>query len=381
MRRCAATQLVRICSVVVGGGGAAAGFHLPRAAAGRALFAVGDRELTVVANERVKPRGHHEIQFTPKRTFAAAAVRAPPLARRCGGAARLPPSLVRGGPLPAPQGDGDSDVAFLRELVQAQSAQLAAQSAQFSDLANLYVQQEKAVNDLITRQGDVVTRQGDLVTRQGDLVTRQGDVVMRLGDLDARQAAVEKKLAAVDADMQKLLLLLPQLEQYVYELLREKGDVSVRGALNLLLDHITVGPAAQEVQLAAYFSGGIGAEVLKRCNASRTVVSDNGGKPHTPATLARKLLKIMRQLQQDARDGGPDAEYARKGDGILLRRIGLSETEELMLYTMFAEHHYPVRRSAEAAEAAEAEALAEADAASVRADEPSPRRSRARRAL
>ena len=34
--------------------------------------------------------------------------------------------------------------------------------AQFSDLANLYVQQEKAVNDLITRQGDVVTRQGDL---------------------------------------------------------------------------------------------------------------------------------------------------------------------------------------------------------------------------
>ena len=132
-----------------------------------------------------------------------------------------------------------------------------------------------------------------------------------------------------------------EFEKANAELLRAYRVLSVRGALELLM-RVHVG-GASAAELTAYFSRGVGEEVLRCCNASDKVLRDSRGRQHTAASLAAALLAIKARLNSDAHDGRSGEEYARDGDAIVLRRNGFSESDVTILSCLLTQLKYPVR--------------------------------------
>ena len=164
--------------------------------------------------------------------------------------------------------------------------------------------------------------------------------------VDGLLAWTERKVTEADElkkELDRANALARELDEAMRALLREKGILSARGALELLLDTHT--ECAKESELAAYLArpGDLGARTLECANAERKVLNDNGGRPHSPESLAKLIINAKRRLNKDAHDKRTPGEYVRNKDSIILRRDGLSESDVAALLCLFRTHHYPVR--------------------------------------
>ena len=159
----------------------------------------------------------------------------------------------------------------------------------------------------------------------------------------ARSDRSDAELTELREKAERAKQLTKELDESVSSLLREKGIHSVRGALELLLETHTA--SSKEPELANYFArtDGLGAAALECANKERKVLSDNGGRPHSPQSLAKLLFLVKKRLSKDSHDKRSPEEYQRDGESIILRPDGLSESDVAVLSCFFRTHHYPVR--------------------------------------
>jgi len=119
----------------------------------------------------------------------------------------------------------------------------------------------------------------------------------------ARQDAVvagDKLLAAAVREGEFRLIMR--------ELCLRIGIVDARGAYE---HSMGLHSATSREGLVAFLSDEpLGELVLSCVNKSAKVRGDNGDKPHTPSTLATKLLAIKTRLNEDSRDRRSPAERA-----------------------------------------------------------------------
>ena len=117
--------------------------------------------------------------------------------------------------------------------------------------------------------------------------------------------------------------------------------VDAHGALKYWLQEHDV---SKDKQLSQYLASpaGLGSRVLACCNGSPKVVSDNGGKPHTPDTLASLLFAVKRRLNKDAHDTRTPEE--RRGEAVILRQNGLSYADVCVTACFLEVHGFQVEK-------------------------------------
>ena len=137
------------------------------------------------------------------------------------------------------------------------------------------------------------------------------------------------------------IALTSELQTSVRSLCRAQGIVDARGALEYTLGQHDV---SKDKQLSQYLASpaGLGSRVLACCNGSPKVVSDNGGKPHTPDTLASLLFAVKRRLNKDAHDTRTPEE--RRGEAVILRQNGLSYADVCVTACFLEVHGFQVEK-------------------------------------
>ena len=151
------------------------------------------------------------------------------------------------------------------------------------------------------------------------MASRQDGERARQDGERARQDAVEagRELLAAGRDLAVAAGRTAELRLLVRELRQEKGITDARGALEYSLG---LHDATTREGLTAFLSDDVlGAQVLTCANASAKVRGDNGGKPHTPSSLAALLLVVKTRLNVESHDRRSPVE--RAGEPLVLPRV------------------------------------------------------------
>ena len=160
-------------------------------------------------------------------------------------------------------------------------------------------------------------------------------------DLRRKDALLEEAHALVhakDAQIASLQASAVQLEKKNAKALRLAGVVSVRSALDVILQDAL--PAKGEAAFVELLQCQLGAQALACCNSNAKIAADNGNKPHTVATLA--FHAILKRHHKDTHVGKTAQAYIDSDDFLVLSSNGLSTSVVAALACLFQAHRYPV---------------------------------------